>query len=555
MKPIQRLFGLGAWLAPAIAIAAEAVGGPVEQRSLNYTAIMMFIAIVALTLGITYWAARRTRSANDFFAAGGGITAAQNGFALAGDYMSAAALLGGTGLVYISGFDSLIFSIGATLGWPLMLFLIAERLRNLGKYTFADVVSFRLEPRKSRTIAATGGLVVVTLYLIAQMVGAGKLIQLLFGMPYLTALIIVGALMIIYVTFGGMLATTWVQITKAGLMLFTVTLLLFLVLRMTNFSIDKLISDAVSLHARKGAMLLPGPATAAGNPLDTLSLGVGLVFGLMGLPHILMRFFTVPDAKVARKSAFYATILLGYFFTMVTIIGLASVVIVSTSPEFQGADGKILGGSNMAALHVAKALGGDWLLGLMSAVAFATILAVVSGLTLAGASAVSHDLYASIVRRGRATDKEEVRVSRIATVALGIIAIALATLFENFNITVIFAIALGAAASVNFPILFLAMFWKGLTSRGALIGGLIGLFATLAFIVLGPTVWVGVLHHSAPIFPYANPALFAMTLSFFAIFLASALDRSDEGNAERARFEAQFVRAMTGIGAAGASQH
>jgi cation/acetate symporter len=536
-------------------MAAAPVAGAVQQRSLNYNAIAMFVAFVALTLGITYWAARRTRSADDFFAASGGITAAQNGFALAGDYMSAAALLGGTGLVFISGFDSLVFSIGATIGWPLMLFIIAERLRNLGKYTFADVVAFRLEPRKSRTLAATGGLVVVALYLIAQMVGAGKLIQLLFGMPYVAALIIVGGLMIIYVTFGGMLATTWVQITKAALMLFTVTLLLFLVLRMTNFNIDKLISDAVSLHVRKQAMLLPGPATSAGKPLDTLSLGVGLVFGLMGLPHILMRFFTVPDAKVARKSAFYATILLGYFFTMVTIIGLASVVIVSSSTEFKGPDGNILGGSNMAALHVAKALGGDWLLGLMSAVAFATILAVVSGLTLAGASAVSHDLYASIFRRGQASGKEEVRVSRIATVSLGIIAIALATLFENFNITAIFAIALGAAASVNFPVLFLAMFWRGLTSRGALTGGLIGLAATLAFIILGPTVWVGVLNHPAPIFPYANPALFAMTLSFIAIFVASALDKSDEGNAERARFEAQFVRAMVGIGAEGASRH
>ena len=362
----------------------------------------MFVLFVCLTLGITYWAAKQTQSAAQFYSAGGGITGFQNGLAIAGDYMSAASFLGISGLVYLSGYDGLIYSVGFLVGWPIVTFLIAEPLRNLGKYTFADVASFRFGQTPIRILAACGTLVTVAFYLIAQMVGAGKLIQILFGLDYWIAVVIVGVLMIIYVTFGGMVATTWVQIIKACLLLAGATFMAFMVLSQFGFSPEALFAKAVEVHPKHLAIMEPGALVT--NPISAISLGLALMFGTAGLPHILMRFFTVADAKAARKSVFYATGFIGYFYILTFIIGFGAIVLVSTNPAFLDAIARpraiaaIRGGSNMAAIHLADAVGGNMFLGFISAVAFATILAVVSGLTLAGASAISHDLYATVIQ-------------------------------------------------------------------------------------------------------------------------------------------------------------
>ncbi|MDQ7989302.1 MAG: cation acetate symporter [Candidatus Dactylopiibacterium sp.] len=532
--------------------AAPALDGAVEQRSLNLHAIAMFFAFVAATLFITYWAAKRTRSAKDFYAAGGGITGFQNGLAIAGDYMSAASFLGISALVYGSGYDGLIYSIGFLVGWPLITFLIAERLRNLGKYTFADVASYRLRQAPVRTFAAVGTLVTVALYLIAQMVGAGKLIQLLFGMNYASAVVLVGILMVLYVMFGGMLATTWVQIIKAVLLLAGASFMAFMVLRLSGFSLENMFSQAIAAHPKGVAIMSPGGLVS--NPIDAISLGIGLMFGTAGLPHILMRFFTVADAKEARKSVFYATGFIGYFYILTFIIGFGAIMLVLNKPEYM--DGSaLIGGANMAAIHLADAVGGDLFLGFISAVAFATILAVVSGLTLSGASAVSHDLYASVWRHGRSTEADEIRVSKIATVGLGVVAILLGIAFEKQNIAYMVGLAFSIAASANFPVLFLSMFWRGLTTRGAVLGGLVGLLTAVILIIIGPTVWVDVLHNQEALFAYKNPALFSMTAAFVFTWLFSVLDNSESAQKEREAFLPQFIRSMTGVGAEGASRH
>ncbi|AVY95430.1 MULTISPECIES: cation acetate symporter [Microvirgula] len=543
-------------LLPLAALAAGAIEGDVKQQPLNMHAIIMFFVFVAFTLGITYWAARRTRSASDFYAAGGGITGFQNGLAIAGDYMSAASFLGISAMVYTSGYDGLIYSMGFLVGWPVILFLIAERLRNLGKYTFADVASYRLQQTPVRSLAATGTLIVVSIYLIAQMVGAGKLIQLLFGMNYSSAVVMVGVLMVLYVTFGGMLATTWVQIIKAIMLLSGATFMAVMVLAYVGFSPEALFAKSVEVHSKHLAIMEPGQLVS--NPIDAISLGIALMFGTAGLPHILMRFFTVKNAKEARKSVFYATGFIGYFYILTFIIGFGAILLVGTNPNFfEGGNlgGKLLGGANMAAVHLADAVGGDLFLGFISAVAFATILAVVSGLALSGASAVSHDLYASVFKKGKANEADEIRVSKITTLVLGVLSIILGIAFETQNVAFMVGLAFSVAASANFPILFLSMFWKGLTTRGAVLGGAIGLVSAVVMILLGPTVWVDVLKHDAPLFPFKNPALFSMTLAFLSTWLISVLDNSRTANEERARFDAQFVRAMTGIGATGASKH
>jgi cation/acetate symporter len=550
-----------ALLGPNLAIAADAVAGEVQRQPLNVAAIVMFLIFVAGTLGITYWAARRTKSAADFYAAGGGITGFQNGLAIAGDYMSAASFLGISGLVYASGYDGLIYSIGFLVGWPIILFMIAERLRNLGKYTFADVASYRLQQAPIRSLAACGTLTVVAFYLIAQMVGAGKLIELLFGLPYALAVVIVGVLMILYVTFGGMLATTWVQIIKACLLLFGATFMALAVLWHFGFSPEAMFAEAVKVHPKGQAIMAPGGLVT--DPVSAISLGLALMFGTAGLPHILMRFFTVPDAKQARRSVLYATGFIGYFYILTFIIGFGAITFLMVEPSFfqAGPDGAIdritglIGGTNMAAIHLAEATGGNLFLGFISAVAFATILAVVAGLTLAGASAVSHDLYASVFARGRATDVQEVRVSRIATVVLGIVAIGLGILFEQQNIAFMVGLAFAIAASCNFPILFLSMFWKRLTTRGALIGGFLGLLAAVVLVILSPTVWVAVLGFESAIFPYKDPALFSILVAFGGIWLFSITDRSRTARDEEAAFEAQYVRSQTGIGASVAGAH
>ncbi|KXJ30474.1 MULTISPECIES: cation acetate symporter [Pseudomonas] len=533
--------------------AADAISGAVQRQPLNVSAILMFVAFVGATLGITYWASKRNRSAADYYAAGGRITGFQNGLAIAGDYMSAASFLGISALVFTSGYDGLIYSIGFLVGWPIILFLIAERLRNLGKYTFADVASYRLKQKDIRTLSACGSLVVVALYLIAQMVGAGKLIQLLFGLDYTLAVVLVGILMVLYVLFGGMLATTWVQIIKAVLLLSGASFMAFMVMKHVGFDFNRLFAEAIAVHPKGEAIMSPGGLVK--DPISAFSLGLALMFGTAGLPHILMRFFTVSDAKEARKSVFYATGFIGYFYILTFIIGFGAILLVSTNPAFKDAAGALLGGNNMAAVHLANAVGGSIFLGFISAVAFATILAVVAGLTLAGASAVSHDLYASVIKKGKANEKDEIRVSKMTTVALGVVAIALGILFEKQNIAFMVGLAFSIAASCNFPILLLSMYWKRLTTRGAMIGGWLGLITAVALMVLGPTIWVTILGHAKPIYPYEYPALFSIAVAFVGIWFFSITDKSAAAEEERARFYPQFVRSQTGLGASGAVSH
>ena len=526
---------------------------PVNPSEINITAVVMFIIFISITLGITYWAAKKTRSASDFYTAGGNISGLQNGLAIAGDYMSAASFLGISGLVFASGFDGLIYSIGFLVGWPVILFLLAERLRNLGKYTFADAVSFRLQAMPIRSLAACGTLAVVILYLIAQMVGAGKLIQILFGLPYSVAVFIVGLLMICYVTFGGMLATTWVQTIKAILLLFGATFLALAVLNQFEFSFNALFTEAISNHRLGEAIMSPGGLIS--DPVSAISLGLALMFGTAGLPHILMRFFTVKDAKQARNSVFFATSFIGYFYILTFVIGFGAIVMLTNNPSFLDGAGNILGGNNMAAVHLSKAVGGDVFLGFISAVAFATILAVVSGLTLAGASAISHDLYASLFCHGKAQEKREVMVSRISTIMLGVVAILLGITFEKQNVAYMVGLAFAIAASVNFPILFFSMYWSRLTTRGAFIGGAAGLLTAILCVLFGPIVWVDILGNTKAIFPYKYPALFSMSIAFITIIIISYLDKSPQAKEETAAFDDQFVRAQTGLGAEGAAQH
>ncbi|MBD2836362.1 cation acetate symporter [Pseudomonas sp. JM0905a] len=540
-------------LAAGLLVSQGAFAADAAARPLNWNAIYMFLAFVLFTLGITRWAALRTRSAADFYTAGGGLTGFQNGLAIAGDMISAASFLGISAMMFMNGYDGLLYALGVLAGWPIILFLIAERLRNLGKYTFADVVSYRLEQSPIRITAAFGTLTVALMYLVAQMVGAGKLIELLFGLSYTQAVMLVGVLMVCYVTFGGMLATTWVQIIKAVLLLSGTSFMAFMVLKHFGFSTEAMFSAAVSVHAKGAAIMAPGGLLS--NPIDAISLGLGMMFGTAGLPHILMRFFTVSDAKEARKSVFYATGFIGYFYLLLIVVGFGSIVMVGTNPGFRDAAGAIIGGGNMVAVHLSHAVGGSLFLGFISAVGFATILAVVAGLALSGASAVSHDLYACVIRKGKASEREEMRVSRIATLCIGVLAVILGLLFESQNIAFLSGLVLAIAASVNFPVLFLSMFWKGLTTRGAVAGSVAGLLSAIVLLVLSPAVWVNVLHHEQALFPYSNPALFSMGLAFFSAWLLSVTDASERAKEERGRYLAQFIRSMTGIGAAAASRH
>lgn len=525
---------------PALADAATGAA----TQPLNIPAITMFAIFVAATIGITYWASRRTRTASDFYVAGNSVTGLQNGMAIAGDYMSAASFLGISALVFSSGFDGLIYSIGFLVGWPIMLFLVAERLRNLGKYTFADVAAYRLEQKPIRTLSAFGSLATVLLYLIAQMVGAGQLIEVLFGLPYATAVIIVGVLMVFYVTFGGMLATTWVQIIKAAMLLIGATIMAFLVLAHVHFNISELFNSAIAVHSKHAAIMAPGGFLK--DPFSAVSLGLALMFGTAGLPHILMRFFTVKDAKQARKSVFVATGFIGYFYILTFIIGFGAIVLVGSNPTYLDAAGGLIGGKNMAAVHLARATGGDMFFGFISAVAFATILAVVSGLALAGATAVSHDLYANVIRKGKATEKEEVRVSKLSSIGLGVLAIGLGIAFQKQNVAFLVGLAFAIAASSNFPVLILSTYWKRLTTTGAVLGGTLGLVSAVGLVILSPVVWVNLLGYPHAVFPYEYPALISMPLAFLGAIIGSLTDHSASAKAERAAFAAQEVRSEIG---------
>ncbi|WP_310567842.1 cation acetate symporter [Hydrogenophaga sp.] len=552
------------------AIAAGADLGQAEKQATNWTAITMFAAFVAGTMFITKWAAAKTKSAADFYTGGGGITGFQNGLAIAGDYMSAASFLGISAAVMANGFDGLIYSIGFLVGWPVVTFLMAERLRNLGKFTFADVAAFRFAQTPIRIFAASGTLVVVAFYLIAQMVGAGQLIKLLFGLEYYIAVVIVGALMMVYVLFGGMTATTWVQIIKACLLLGGASFMALMVLWNFGFSPEAMFAKAVEIktglavtagktpeEAATAGFSIMGPGSFVKDPISAISFGMALMFGTAGLPHILMRFFTVPNAKEARKSVLWATTWIGYFYILTFIIGFGAITFVLTNPEFLDAKGALRGGGNMAAIHLANAVGGNVFLGFISAVAFATILAVVAGLTLSGASAVSHDIYATVIKKGKVDSASELKVSRITTIALGIIAVTLGIAFEKQNIAFMVSLAFAIAASANFPVLFMSVLWKGCTTRGAVIGGFLGLISSVLLTVLSASVWEAVLGNakgSAP-FPYTSPALFSMTIGFVGIWLFSVLDGSERAKLDKAGFLAQQVRSETGIGASSASGH
>ena len=545
------------------ALSAYAAGDATFEavkRDLNIPAIIMFFIFIAGTLGITFWAAKKTKSASDFYTAGGGITGFQNGLAIAGDYMSAAAFLGVSGLIYMKGYDGVIYAVSFLVGWPVILFFMAEKLRNLGKFTFADIAAYRLGQKEIRTLAAFGSISVVILYLIAQMVGAGKLIQVLFGMEYEYAVFMVGALMIIYVTFGGMLATTWVQIIKACLLLSGVSFMAVMVLYHFDFSFELLASKAVENHKSGEAILSPGGFIT--DPISAISLGMALMLGTAGLPHVLMRFFTVSNAKEARKSVVYATGFVAYFWVIITIVGFGAIALLNSAEGASYMDGakayidggKLFGGSNMASVHLSHMLGGNAFLGFISAVAFATILAVVSGLTLAGASAISHDIYANVINPN-ATDEQIVKLSKITVVLVGIIGVTLGIAFESQNIAYMVGLAFGIAASANFPILFLSIYWSGLTTRGAFIGGFMGLITAVTLVILGPNVWVEILKNEKAIFPYAHPAIFTVTVAFVSIWFFSKLDNSPRAKRERELFRGQNVRANTGIGAAGAVSH
>ncbi|AVO54129.1 cation acetate symporter [Ectopseudomonas mendocina] len=553
---MKRFSLLGSALLALAPLAANAAPLVAEKQPINLHAIAMFFVFVVATLMITWWAARQTKSTSDFYTAGGGISGFQNGLAIAGDYMSAATLLGLSSLVFAKGYDGFVYTVAFFVGWPVITFLMAERLRNLGKYTFADIVSYRLDQTRIRTFAAFGSLTVVCCYLVVQMVGAGQLIKLLFGLDYSTAVMVVGALMLVYVIFGGMIATTWVQIIKAVLLLAGGTTLAGLALAEFGFSLETLAARAVESHAIGWNIM--GPGSMLADPINAASLSLGLVFGIAGLPHILMRFFTVPNAKEARKSVFYATGFIGFFFLVVMVLGYAAIVIVGRDPQFfvdGDLSGALVGGGNMVAMHLAKAVGGNLFLGFLSAVAFATILAVVAGLALAGASAISHDLYATVLKKGQASEREEMRVTRFATIGLGIVAIGLGILFEKQNVAFLVGLTFGIAASTNFPVLIMAMYWKGLTTRGALLGGFAGLISALTLVILSPAVWVAVLGNAQAIYPYDHPALFSMPLAFIVIVLVSKLDNSARAAREREAFDDQFVRAQTGLGAASASSH
>jgi cation/acetate symporter len=597
MKKITTLLGAFLALAAGTAFAAGGDLGQTTKQATNWTAIIMFGAFVIATLGITKWAAAKTKSAADFYTAGGGITGFQNGLAIAGDYMSAASFLGISAAVMASGYDGLIYSIGFLVGWPVITFLMAERLRNLGKFTFADVAGYRFKQTPIRAFAASGTLVVVAFYLIAQMVGAGSLIKLLFGLDYWVAVVLVGALMMIYVLFGGMTATTWVQIIKAIMLLAGVTFMAFMVLAQFGFSPEALFAKGVEVKtavagvakeaaiaaatasaaaaatpeaaaaasaaldkanatdAAKVGLSIMGPGGFIKDPISAISFGMALMFGTAGLPHILMRFFTVPDAKEARKSVFWATTWIGYFYVLIFIIGFGAITLVMTDPDLNAQ--LKAGGANMAAVLVAKAVGGDVFFGFISAVAFATILAVVAGLTLSGASAVSHDLYATVIKDGKADSASELRVSRITTIALGVIAVILGIAFEKQNIAFMVALAFAIAASANFPVLFMSVLWKDCTTKGAVIGGFLGLISSVGLTIVSPAVWEATLGYpkGSAWFQYSSPALFSMTIGFVGVWLFSILDNSEQAKKERAAFAAQQVRSETGYGASGASGH
>ena len=527
-------------LLPASVTAAETAG----SRPINTAALLTFMLFMILTLLITSWAARRSRTRSDYYVAGGEIGGVQNGFAIAGDTMSAASFLGLVGLVFVTGFDTLYFIVSLVVSWLVVLIVIAERLRNLGSYTFADALSYRLKAKSIRIMAASCALAIMIPYLLAQLVAAGTLVEALFGLKYYQGVITVGVLMMIYVAFGGMMATTWVQIVKAVLLVGGGSILALGVLRLHGFNINGLLDAAILAHPKGKNLLFPGGLYT--DIISAVSLSLAFIGGTAAMPHVLMRFFTVRDAQQARRSAAIAVALIAYFQIVVLIIGLGAIVMLIDNPDYSLGGVDIVGGSNMVGIHLAEMIGGDAFMGFISAVAFATILAVVSGITLSAGATVSHDLVSNVLREDLCSEKEELLISRCTVVLLGVLGMFLAILFEGQNVAILATLPLAIGASTNFPVLLLSMYWGGLTTRGALMGGYAGLFLALSLIFIGPNIWVNVLGHEEPLFPFAYPTLFSMGLNFVLCWLFSVTDKSVRGATERAAFPAQLKQSLLG---------
>ena len=511
------------------------------DRAVNPTAIGLFLLFVAATLCISYWAAKRTRTRSEFYTAGGRITALQNGAAIAGDYISASAFLGVTALFYMGYVDAMIIGIASLAAWPLML-ILSEQIRNLGKYTFIDVVSFRLAEKPIRVFFASSSLLIILGYLISQMVAAGALVEVLFGLPYELAEIIVGVLVVVYVAFGGMLATTWVQIIKAILLMTGITIMFLILMLRVDFDVNGLVQQAVLIHEDKTQITQAGILFSG---LEPLTVVVTMMFGTLGLPHILMRLFTVKDMSTARKSVLHATSFIAYFLLLLPVLGFATIVFVSGNQEYFS-QGNMIGGTNMAAIHLSHALGGELLVAFISAIAFATLLAVVAGVAIAGAASIAHDLYASVLCSNKIDPKHELRVSRYCTLVIGLLSVLLGIAFKNQNITFIVSMPMVIAASTNFPVIFLSLYWKRLTTSGALAGGIVGMISALLFIISGKFVWVDLFGFEKAVFPYTYPGLFSMTLAFITAWLVSIRDQSPQARLDRERFLPQLIKSELG---------
>lgn len=506
---------------------------------MNASVVIMFLAIVGLTLVITYFAAKRTKTTGDFYTAGGGLTGWQNGLAIAGDYLSAASFLGIAGAIALYGFDGFFYSIGFLIAYLVVLFIVAEPLRNLGKYTLADMINSRFEAKKVRAVAALSTITIVIFYMIAQLVGAGALIQLLFGLDYWIAVLIVGIMMTIYVLFGGMTATSWVQIIKAVLLMIGTFIISFLVLAKFNFNIFDMFNEMKTVTNHGSDYLNPGLKYT--NPIGTISLMIALVLGTAGLPHILMRFFTVKDAKTARSSVVTATWVVGIFYVLTIFLGFGAAAFVGSGTILEANPA-----GNMAAPLLAQALGGDFLMSFVSAVAFATILAVVSGLVLSGASAFAHDVYGQIIKKGKISDKEQMKAAKYASLGVAVFSILLALFAQNMNVAFLVSLAFCVAASANLPVIIYTIYWKKFNTSGAMTAMLTGLLSSVLLVIIGPNVFSPVegaaIFVGDPIFPFSNPAIVSVPLGFIGGYVGTLF--SKEVNAKQ--YAKVKVKANTG---------
>jgi cation/acetate symporter len=500
-------------------------------------AFLLFLAIVVLTLVITYYASKRTNSTSEFYTAGGGLTGWQNGLAIAGDYMSAASFLGIAGMIALSGFDGFFYSIGFLVAYLVVLYIVAEPLRNLGKYTMADMIAARFENKQVRGVAALNSIAISIFYMIAQLVGAGALIKLLLGLDYTTSVLIVGVLMTVYVVFGGMTATSWVQIVKAVLLMAGTFIISVMVFAKFDFSVTQMFEQMKTATPLGEKFLNPGNKFKDG--LDTISLNLALVLGTAGLPHILMRFFTVKDAPTARKSVVYATWIIGLFYVMTIFLGFGAAA-------FVGAD-KMDPAGNMGAPLLAQFLGGNFLFAFVSAVAFATILAVVAGLVLTAASAFAHDFYGHVIRQGKATEREQMVMAKWASVGVSVISILLALFAQKLNVAFLVALAFAVAASANLPVIIYTIFWRRFNTTGAVVGMLVGLFSSLILVFLSPNIWnpeagKAILVGEA-LFPLSNPGIVSIPLGFLAAWLGTYFSKTKDD----AKYDEIVVKANTGM--------